>query len=124
MGEEGTDEFLVEDVETIIKGALQSVLSDTTWDPAKIGTWANMVEEAVLKGLQGLGRGFKYVATVVLMQKNGAGLHTAAGAFWDTKKDGEHRRRAIARARGRAKTTTAPPNAVPNPPHPPLSPPT
>ena len=24
-----------------------------------------------------------------MMQKNGAGLHTAAAAFWDTRKDGE-----------------------------------
>jgi dynein light chain Tctex-type 1 len=26
--------------------------------------------------------------TVVLMQKNGAGLHTAAAAYWDAKVDG------------------------------------
>ena len=41
-----------------------------------------------LKGLAGMGRPFKYAISCILMQKNGAPLHTAAGAFWDTKKDG------------------------------------
>lgn len=87
---EGVDaEFLVEDVETIVKNALQTTLSEVQYDHEKVAAWTNQVIDACLKGLQGLGKPFKYVVTCILMQKNGAGLHTAAGAFWDTKKDGE-----------------------------------
>jgi hypothetical protein len=30
-----------------------------------------------------------HAVTVIIMQKTGAGLHTAASTFWDTKRDGE-----------------------------------
>ena len=42
----------------------------------------------VLKGLQSLNRPYKYIATVIIMQKNGAGLVSAASTYWDTTKDG------------------------------------
>lgn len=81
-------EFLVEDVETIVKAALQGVLADTAYEEAKLHQWSNAVIDNCLKGLAGLGKPFKYVVSCILMQKTGAPLHTAAGAFWDTKKDG------------------------------------
>ena len=81
-------EFLVEDVETIVKSALQSVLNDTSYEQEKLNAWSNAVIDNCLKGLAGLGKPFKYVCSVILMQKTGAPLHTAAGAFWDKKKDG------------------------------------
>jgi dynein light chain Tctex-type 1 len=90
MADPGADdaEFLVEDVETIVKSALQSVLNDTSYEQAKLDAWSNAVIDNCLKGLAGLGKPFKYVCSVILMQKTGAPLHTAAGAFWDKKKDG------------------------------------
>jgi len=68
--------------------ALQSTLSDASYDSSKVAGWSNAVIDAVLKGLVGLGRPFRYVVTCIIMQRTGAGLHTAAGAIWDTKKDG------------------------------------
>jgi len=90
MADAGLDdaEFLVEDVETIVKSALQSVLNDTSYEQEKLNAWSNAVIDNCLKGLAGLGKPFKYVCSVILMQKTGAPLHTAAGAFWDKKKDG------------------------------------
>ena len=82
-------EFLAEDAETIVKNALQTTLSDVQYEGEKIGVWSNAVIDACLKGLQGLGKPFKYVVTCIIMQKNGAGLHSAVGAYWDSKKDGE-----------------------------------
>jgi len=81
-------EFLVEDVEAIIKGALQSTLADVAYDHDKVGAWTTAVIDSSLKGLQALGKPFKYVVTCIIMQKTGAGLHTAAGAFWDRARDG------------------------------------
>ena len=34
--------------------------------------------ESVLKSLQAVNKPFKYVVTCIIMQKNGAGLHTAS----------------------------------------------
>ena len=85
---EDEGEFLVEDVETVIKSALQSTLSEQTYEQEKLGQWSQQVIDNTLKGLAGMGKPFKYAVSCILLQKNGAPLHTAAGAFWDTKKDG------------------------------------
>jgi dynein light chain Tctex-type 1 len=82
------EEFNVEDVETVVKSALQSTLSEQEYSQEKLNQWSNQVIDNTLKGLAGMGRPFKYAISCILMQKNGAPLHTAAGAFWDTKKDG------------------------------------
>ena len=44
--------------------------------------------ESTLKKLKDLNKPFKYVVTAVIMQKNGAGLHTATSCFWDNTTDG------------------------------------
>ncbi len=41
-----------------------------------------------MKELTGLEKPFKYVVTCTIMQKNGAGLHTALSCNWDTVTDG------------------------------------
>ena len=41
-----------------------------------------------MKKLKDLNKPFKYIVTAVIMQKNGAGLHTATSCFWDNTTDG------------------------------------
>jgi dynein light chain Tctex-type 1 len=53
-----------------------------------VGQWTNDVVETCVKRLAGLNKPFKYVVTCVIMQRNGAGLHTAASCFWDNDTDG------------------------------------
>ncbi|KOO31364.1 light tctex-type 1 [Chrysochromulina tobinii] len=47
-----------------------------------------MVIEGTLKRLKELNKPFKYIVTAVIMQKNGAGLHTATSCHWDNSCDG------------------------------------
>ena len=94
MDDEGA--FVLEDVEGVIKAALVNVFGDATYDPERVSVWTNQVGEVILKGLQQLGKNFKYAITTIIQQKNGAGLHTAAGLYWDGKKDGK----SFIRARG------------------------
>lgn len=82
------EEFVVEDVETIVKSAIGSVLNDIMYTSTKVNDWSNNIIASALKGLQSLNRPFKYALTVIIMQKNGAGLISAASTFWDTTKDG------------------------------------
>eukprot|EP00929_Paragymnodinium_shiwhaense_P075329 TRINITY_DN38506_c0_g1_i1.p1 TRINITY_DN38506_c0_g1~~TRINITY_DN38506_c0_g1_i1.p1 ORF type:complete len:122 (+),score=21.89 TRINITY_DN38506_c0_g1_i1:45-410(+) len=85
---EGDTDFLIEDVETTVKGALQMTLSENRYNPKKVNDWTNAVIDQCLKGLQALNKPFKYIVTCIIMQKNGAGLYTTATTYWDTKKDG------------------------------------
>lgn len=54
----------------------------------KVNQWTSNVVEQCLNQLTKLGKPFKYIVTCVIMQKNGAGLHTASSCFWDNGTDG------------------------------------
>jgi len=82
------EEFAVEDVETVIKSSIGSVLNDTMYNPKKVNDWSNNIIAGALKGLQSLNRPYKYILTVIMMQKNGAGLVSSVSTFWDLNKDG------------------------------------
>mmetsp|Transcript_44615 Transcript_44615/g.54006 ORF Transcript_44615/g.54006 Transcript_44615/m.54006 type:complete len:118 (+) Transcript_44615:144-497(+) len=82
------DEFSVEDVETVVKSAIGVVLNDTMYNPKKVNDWSNSIIDTSLKGLQSLNRPYKYAISIIIMQKNGAGLITVVSPFWDTSKDG------------------------------------
>ena len=84
-----SDEFQVEDIEQIVKTSLQSSISqESKYDPETANTLSKTLLEACVKNLAALGKQFKYVVTAIIMQKNGAGLHSAMGAYWDARKDG------------------------------------
>jgi dynein light chain Tctex-type 1 len=86
---EEVEEFQVEDVEQLVKQSLQSTITqETRYDPETANTLSKNILEACMKNLVGMQRPFKYVVTILIMQKNGAGMHTAMGALWDSRKDG------------------------------------
>ena len=82
------EEFVAEDVETVIKNAVGVVLKGAAYNPGKVDDWSNSIMAAVLKGLQSLNRPYKYCISVIIMQKNGAGLVSSASTYWDAVKDG------------------------------------
>ena len=41
-----------------------------------------------MKDLAKLGKPFKYAVTAIITQNNGAGLQSAATAYWESKTDG------------------------------------
>lgn len=72
----------------MIEGAIDPVLGKSAYHSKKVHEWSSNIVEAVLKSLQQANKPFKYVVTAIIMQKNGAGLHTASTCYWDTKTDG------------------------------------
>jgi dynein light chain Tctex-type 1 len=82
------EEFVVEDIETTVKSAIGSVLNGSTYIPNKVNDWSNNVIAGALKGLQSLNRPYKYAISVIIMQKNGAGMTSAAATYWDVNTDG------------------------------------
>ncbi|XP_065324512.1 dynein light chain Tctex-type 1-like isoform X3 [Gordionus sp. m RMFG-2023] len=82
------NQFIVEEVSTIIKEGVENIIGGNTYLPTKVNQWTSNVVETCLARLTKLGKPFKYIVTCVIMQKNGAGLHTASSCYWDNTTDG------------------------------------
>jgi dynein light chain Tctex-type 1 len=80
--------FVADDVSTIIKDALDTVLQSQHYNVDKVPQWTNACMESCMKRLTALNKPFKYIVTCLIMQKTGAGMHTAASCFWDSATDG------------------------------------
>mmetsp|Transcript_15089 Transcript_15089/g.38929 ORF Transcript_15089/g.38929 Transcript_15089/m.38929 type:complete len:115 (-) Transcript_15089:415-759(-) len=80
--------FIAEDVLAIMKESVEPILAQATYTHTKVNQWTSMVIESTLKRLKELNKPFKYIVTAVIMQKNGAGLHTATSCHWDMTSDG------------------------------------
>ncbi|KAB0361679.1 hypothetical protein FD755_008342, partial [Muntiacus reevesi] len=73
---------------TNLNKAIESAIGGNAYQHSKVNQWTTNVVEQTLSQLTKLGKPFKYIVTCVIMQKNGAGLHTASSCFWDSSTDG------------------------------------
>ncbi|XP_065650022.1 dynein light chain Tctex-type 1-like [Hydra vulgaris] len=80
--------FVVEEVSNIIKESIEGAIGGNAYQHNKVNQWTSSVVEQCLNQLTKLGKPFKYIVTCVIMQKNGAGLHTASSCYWDNGSDG------------------------------------
>ena len=80
--------FVGDDVNDIIKESIDAVLENAPYKHAFVGQWTNDVVETCVKRLAALNKPFKYVVTCVIMQRNGAGLHTASSCYCNNDTDG------------------------------------
>uniref|UniRef100_A0A8C1YVQ1 Dynein light chain Tctex-type 3 n=1 Tax=Cyprinus carpio TaxID=7962 RepID=A0A8C1YVQ1_CYPCA len=53
----------------------------------KVNQWTASIVEHTLTQLVKQGKPFKYIVNCAVMQKSGAGLHTANSCYWDTTTD-------------------------------------
>ncbi|XP_018012644.1 dynein light chain Tctex-type 1 [Hyalella azteca] len=82
------NQFVMDEVSAIIKMSVETVIGGNGYTSAKVNGWTAQVVESVLGNLSKLNKSFKYIVTCVIMQKNGAGLHTASSCYWDNATDG------------------------------------
>lgn len=80
--------FSKEAVNAIIKESIETSLQSATYAHSKVSQWTSNIVESCVKRLTQLNKPFKYVVSCVIMQKNGAGLHTSSACFWDPSCDG------------------------------------
>ncbi|EFJ19374.1 hypothetical protein SELMODRAFT_107896, partial [Selaginella moellendorffii] len=80
--------FLPDEINGIIKDALDQSLGSNQFRHDKVTDWTTSVCEVCLNNLVKLDKPFKYAVTCLIMQKNGAGMVTATSCFWDTAADG------------------------------------
>lgn len=72
----------------ILEQTIQSQLGTNVYTPKKVPAWTSSIVENTLKTLQNQQKPYKWIVTAIIMQRTGAGLHTASTCFWDTKTDG------------------------------------
>uniref|UniRef100_A0A8C5LCD4 Dynein light chain Tctex-type 1 n=1 Tax=Jaculus jaculus TaxID=51337 RepID=A0A8C5LCD4_JACJA len=80
--------FSAPDLLYLVSQAIESAIGGNAYQHSKVNQWTTNVIEQTLSQLTKLGKPFKYIVTCVIMQKNGAGLHTASSCFWDSSTDG------------------------------------
>ena len=88
MDDSNDTSFVVDEVSNVIKESIEATIGSQSYQQAKINTWTSNIVEAILNSLTKLNKPFKYIVSCVIMQKNGAGLHTASSCFWDNTTDG------------------------------------
>lgn len=86
--EDDSNQFVVDDVSKIIKDTIDTVISGNAYQQDLVQQWSATVSEQCLGALSKLKKSFKYVVTCSIMQKTGAGLHTASSCYWDSATDG------------------------------------
>ena len=66
---EGDDELVTEDLATIIKGSVETVLGvdAVPYEPNKVNGWCSQIMDQCLKELIKASKPFKYVITCVIM---------------------------------------------------------
>ncbi|KAH9592761.1 Dynein light chain Tctex-type, variant 2, partial [Schistosoma haematobium] len=94
--------FVSDEVKNIVKESIESIIGSSSYSHSKVQQWTSSVIEQCLSQLTKLGKPFKYIGmsdeimfqpfsvTCVIMQKSGAGLHTASSCYWDSSTDGVH----------------------------------
>ncbi|XP_044741653.1 dynein light chain Tctex-type [Chrysoperla carnea] len=80
--------FVVDDVSSIIKEAIENVIGGNNYQQLKVNSWTSKVVESCLHSLSKQEKPFKYIVSCTIMQKVGAGLHTASSCYWDDATDG------------------------------------
>ena len=68
--------------------SIDTTLQNQTYNHNKVAQWTSNCVEQCLKRLTALNKPFKYIVTCIIMQKTGAGLHTASSCYWDNGSDG------------------------------------
>lgn len=80
--------FVAEEVDRIILTAIECCLKDEVYDEQRVAQWVDTICETIMKGLSELRKPLKYIVTGMIMQKNGAGVHSSLSCHWDTVTDG------------------------------------
>ena len=81
-------QFVPEEVEAIILPIIDSVLKNQEYDQKQVPQWIDDICANSMEELVKLQKPYKYAISVVLQQKNGAGLHSSYSSLSDHLNDG------------------------------------
>ena len=64
---------------------IEAVLKDKVYEEAKVPIWVDQICDKCMQSLTELNKPFKYIVSCIIMQRNGAGIHTAQSCHWDIR---------------------------------------
>uniref|UniRef100_A0AAZ3QZX9 Dynein light chain Tctex-type 3 n=1 Tax=Oncorhynchus tshawytscha TaxID=74940 RepID=A0AAZ3QZX9_ONCTS len=67
---------------------IQSIIGEESYRQDTVNQWTAKIVEQALTLLVKQTKSYKYIVSCAVMQKSGAGLHTANSCYWDTVTDG------------------------------------
>ncbi|KAF5890017.1 dynein light chain tctex-type 3, partial [Clarias magur] len=79
--------FSPDDASNAVKECIEGVIGGVDYSQNKVNQWTASIVEHSLTQLVKQGKTFKYIVNCAIMQKSGAGLHTANSCYWDTTTD-------------------------------------
>ncbi|XP_029930884.1 dynein light chain Tctex-type 3-like [Myripristis murdjan] len=85
-GSEGS--FNPEEADNIVKECIDNIIGGVDYSQSLVNKWTASIVELSLTQLVKQGKPYKYIVSCAVMQKSGAGLHTANSCYWDTAVDG------------------------------------
>ncbi|KAI4899886.1 hypothetical protein NFI96_012082 [Prochilodus magdalenae] len=80
--------FNPDEASNAVKECIEGVIGGVDYSQNKVNQWTASIVEHSLTQLVKQGKPFKYIVNCAIMQKSGAGLHTANSCYWDTTTDG------------------------------------
>lgn len=80
--------FNADDASNTVKECIDSVLGAVDYNVNQVNKWTASIVEISLTQLVKQAKAYKYIVTCAVMQKSGAGLHTANSCYWDATTDG------------------------------------
>ncbi|XP_063068244.1 dynein light chain Tctex-type 3 isoform X1 [Engraulis encrasicolus] len=72
----------------LLPQCIEGIIGGVDYSQNKVNQWTATIVEHSLTQLVKQGKPFKYIVNCAVMQKSGAGLHTASSCYWDTTTDG------------------------------------
>ena len=83
-------DFNSDQVQKIAAAAVNQAIGNEqiVYQKDKVNQWCQQIIDTCIKDLAKLDKPFKYAVTAIITQNNGAGLQSAATAFWEAKMDG------------------------------------
>jgi len=82
--------WTLEEIDKICMEVLEGTIRDQDYIENLVPHWIETICEQCMEKLNGLKKPFKYIVTCAIIQKTGAGVHTATSSFWDSVNDGVH----------------------------------
>ena len=76
-------------IEDIIDNFINREFREKPYDARQAQIWANKASEEIIKRIQDdLGQDYKFMCTIIILQKGESGFHMSASCFWESKCDG------------------------------------
>ncbi|EZG43796.1 tctex-1 family protein [Gregarina niphandrodes] len=78
----------LEDVKRKTENIITAVIRDSKYEATQVQNWVDKITHECIDYLQQVNDDFKYVVSVIIMEKKTGGFHLFSTCYWDCDQDG------------------------------------